>query len=617
VAVYRFAFAESFGTVPSPSLKQPPARIQIQDVRPQVDCGRYPVKSTRGDAVEVSANVFKDGHDILRAVVRYRPVGARKWLERPLEPVGNDRWQGSFEVSELGRWQFTVEAWVDRYATLLDELDRKLAAGQRDLAGETSEAEALFDPGTVEEWHAAAAELGAKDRHGKTALPHPFEVDVERERARFGAWYELFPRSWGGFEGVRKVLPRLAELGFDVIYLPPIHPIGTTNRKGRNNALAAAKGDPGSPWAIGGPDGGHDAIHGELGTLKDFDRLVAEADEHGLEIALDFAIQCSPDHPWLQEHPEWFNRRPDGTLKYAENPPKRYQDIYNVNFESEDWPGLWEALRDVVLHWCRHGVRAFRVDNPHTKSVPFWEWLIREVRGEFPDTVFFAEAFTRPAMMTTLAKIGFSQSYTYFTWKNTKGELEEFLRMLLEWAPFYRPNFFVNTPDILHEYLQEGGRPAFEARLVLAATLSPSYGIYSGYEHLENVPVAAGSEEYLDSEKYEVKQRRLDGPLLPLVQRLNSIRRAEPALQRFENLRLLATHGEHIFAYAKGTEIAVAVNLDPHASREDVVVVPPDIGLPEEFPVRDLLTGERYRWRVGRNYVGLGPGQSHLLKVGA
>jgi starch synthase (maltosyl-transferring) len=603
--------------VPLPSLKQPPARIQIQDVRPQVDCGRYPVKSTQGDPVEVSANIFKDGHDILRAVIRYRHEGTRKWLERTLEPVGNDRWEGRFEASTLGRWQFTIEAWVDRYATLLDELDRKLAAGQTDLSGELSETEALFGPGTVDDWHGAARKLGAKDRHSKASLARPLEVDVERERAGFGAWYELFPRSWGGFKGVQKALPQLAELGFDVIYLPPVHPIGTTNRKGRNNALTAEQGDPGSPWAIGGPDGGHDAIHPELGTQKDFDRLVEAARKHGLEVALDFAIQCSPDHPWLKAHPEWFNRRPDGTLKYAENPPKRYQDIYNVNFDSEDWPGLWEALRDVVLHWCRHGVRAFRVDNPHTKSVPFWEWLIREVRDEFPDTVFFAEAFTRPAMMTTLAKIGFSQSYTYFTWKNTKAELTEFLQMLLAWAPFYRPNFFVNTPDILHEYLQEGGPPAFEARLVLAATLSPSYGIYSGYEHFENVPVAPGSEEYLDSEKYEIKQRKLDGPLLPLVRQLNSIRRDEPTLQRFDNLRLLGTHGEYVFAYAKGTEIAVAVNLDPHAPREDVVVVPSDLGLPEEFPVRDLLTGERYRWRIGRNYVGLGPGQSHLMKIGA
>jgi starch synthase (maltosyl-transferring) len=599
-----------------PAAKHPPPRIQIQDARPQVDCGRYPVKATEGDEVAVSARIFKDGHDVLRAVVRYRQAGTRKWLEQPLEPVGNDRWEGTFAIGAPGRWQFTVEAWVDRYATLLDELDRKLAAGQTELAGELSEAEVLFGPGKLEDWRLAAPALGAKDRHGKTCLERPLEVDVERERARFGAWYELFPRSWGRFAGVERVLPQLAELGFDVVYLPPIHPIGTTNRKGRNNALVAAKGDPGSPWAIGGPEGGHDAIHPELGTAADFERLVAAARAAGMEIALDFAIQCSPDHPWLSEHPEWFNRRPDGTLKYAENPPKRYQDIYNVNFESEDWRGLWEALRDVVLHWCRLGVRAFRVDNPHTKSVPFWEWLIGEVRAEFPDTIFFAEAFTRPAMMTTLAKLGFSQSYTYFTWKNTKAELTEFLQQLLDWSPYYRPNLFANTPDILHEYLQAGGRPAFEARLVLAATLSPSYGIYSGYERCENVPVAKGSEEYLDSEKYEVKRRTLEGPLLPLVRKLNEIRRAEPALQRFENLRLLDTHGEHVFAFAKGDDLLVAVNLDPHAPREDVVVVPAGLGVPDELPVRDLLTGERYRWRVGRNYVGLGPGRSHLLKIG-
>ncbi|MDX6398137.1 MAG: hypothetical protein QOJ43_1545 [Gaiellaceae bacterium] len=602
--------------MPALTGKQPPARILIQDVRPQVDCGRYPVKVTQGDPVAVEATIFKDGHDILRAVVRCRPAGSRKWLERPLEPVGNDLWRGTFEPTELGRWQFAIEAWVDRYATLLDELERKLAAGQADLSGERAEAEALFGAGELEDWRSAAPSLGAKDRHGKVAS-ETLEADVERLRARFGAWYELFPRSWGGFKGVQKVLPQLADLGFDVLYLPPIHPIGATNRKGRNNALVAAKGDPGSPWAIGGAEGGHDAIHPELGTLKDFDNLVAAANDAGLEIALDFAIQTSPDHPWLEQHPEWFNRRPDGTLKYAENPPKRYQDIYNVNFDSEDWQGLWEALRDVVLHWCRHGVRAFRVDNPHTKSVPFWDWLIHEVRAEFPETVFFAEAFTRPAMMTALAKIGFSQSYTYFTWKNTKSELQEFLTLLLEWAPYYRPNFFANTPDILHEYLQAGGRPAFEARLVLAATLSPSYGIYSGYENCENVAVAPGSEEYLDSEKYELKRRTLDGPLLPLVKRLNEIRRAEPALQRFENLRLLDTHGEHVFAYLKGTEVAVVVNLDPYLAREDVVVVPSDALLPDEFPVRDLLTGERYRWRIGRNYVGLAPGQSHVMKIGA
>src|SRR5207302_1746428 len=385
-----------------------------------------------------------------------------------------------------------------------DELRRKVEAGQADLSSELAEGAALLGRKSITVEEGLAAEAG--DRHGVAESPQ-LQVDVDRERAAFGAWYELFPRSWGGFAGVERVLPRLSELGFDVVYLPPIHPIGETNRKGRNNALVAGPGDPGSPWAIGSALGGHTAIDPALGTLGDFDRLVARARELELEIALDFAIQCSPDHPWLAEHPEWFHRRPDGTLKYAENPPKKYQDIYNVNFESEDWKGLWAALRDVVLFWVARGVTVFRVDNPHTKPVPFWEWLIDEVRGDHPEVIFLAEAFTRPAMMTTLGKAGFAQSYTYFTWKNTRWELLEFMAQLLEWKETYRPNVFTNTPDILHEYLQAGGPPAFEARLVLASTLSPSYGIYSGYEHFENVPVKQGSEEYLDSEKYETKQR--------------------------------------------------------------------------------------------------------------
>jgi len=598
-----------------PSSKQPPPRIQIQDVQPQVDCGRYPAKSTVGERVEITATIFKDGHDLLRAVVRYRAAGTRKWLERPLRLLGNDHWAGELEPTELGRWQFTVEAWVDRYASFLGELDRKLEAEQLDLTSELSEGELLFGGGELAAWREAAPALGAKDRHAKASLGAPLELDVERERARFGSWYELFPRSWGGFKGVAAVLPELAELGFDVVYLPPVHPIGRTNRKGRNNALVAAKGDPGSPWAIGSPEGGHEAIHPELGTWKDFDAMIEAGRKVGVEVALDLAIQCSPDHPWLVEHPEWFNRRPDGTLKYAENPPKKYQDIYNVNFDSEDWRSLWDELRLVVLGWCERGVRIIRVDNPHTKSVGFWEWVIRGVRTEFPDTIFLSEAFTRPAMMTTLAKAGFGQSYTYFTWKNTKAELVEFVELLLGWSPYYRPNFFVNTQDILHEYLQRGGPPAFAARLVLAATLSPSYGIYSGFESFENVPLREGSEEYLDSEKYELKQRKLDGPLLPLVRRLNELRRAEPALQRFENVRFLETDGEHLLAYAKGRELVVVVNLDPFAPREDVVIVRHELGLPPEFAVTDLLSGERYRWRVGRNYVGLAPGQSHVLKL--
>jgi starch synthase (maltosyl-transferring) len=617
VAVYRFADLESGLTVPRSRANQPPARIQLQSVRPQVDCGRYPAKATEGDRVDVTAVIFRDGHDLLRAVVKYRPAGTKKWLERPLRSLGNDRWAGSFDVTELGRWHFTIEAWTDPYATWLDEYDRKATGGQVEFSGELSEGRALFgEQGEVEDWRSRAPELAQKHRRDAVSLEKPLEVDVERERARFGSWYELFPRSFGGFKGVERQIPRLAELGFDVLYLPPIHPIGATNRKGRNNALTARPSDPGSPWAIGSEQGGHDAIHPELGSEQEFRSLVDTARAAGCEICLDFAIQTSPDHPWLEEHPEWFNRRPDGTLKYAENPPKRYQDIYNLNFASEDWQGLWAALRDVLLHWCDLGVRAYRVDNPHTKSVPFWEWAIREVRAEYPDAIFLAEAFTRPAMMTTLAKIGFSQSYTYFTWKNTKPELYEFIGLLLEWAPYYRPNFFANTPDILHEYLQVGGPPAFEARLVLAATLSPSYGIYSGYEHYENVPVRQGSEEYLESEKYETKRRALDGPLLPLVRTLNEIRRAQPSLQRFENLRFLETQSEHLIAYAKGEDLAVVVNLDPFAEHEGLAIVTPDVGFPEgEFGAVDLLTGQRYRWRTGRNYVRLGPGKSHIMRI--
>jgi starch synthase (maltosyl-transferring) len=452
-----------------------------------------------------------------------------------------------------------------------------------------------------------------------TALAKPLELAVDRELARFGAWYELFPRSWGGFAGVEKVLPQLAELGFDVVYLPPIHPIGETNRKGKNNALRAARADPGSPWAIGSTDGGHDGIHPDLGTIDDFDRLVASARGLGLEICLDFAIQCSPDHPWLQEHPEWFNRRPDGTLKYAENPPKKYQDIYNVNFDSEDWQGLWNALRDVVAYWVGHGVKVFRVDNPHTKPVPFWEWLIAEIHKQDPEVVFLAEAFTRPVMMQTLGKAGFSQSYTYFTWKNTKTELIDFVRDVVNWSPWYRPNFFVNTPDILHEYLQKGGRPAFEARLVLAATLSPSYGVYSGYEWLENEPVREGSEEYLDSEKYEAKQRTLEAaPLAPLIKQLNTIRRENPALQRVENVTFLETESEHLLAYAKvagDNAVVTVVNLHPYEAHEGVTVLPASLGLAPSFTARELLTDEEFGWRTGRNYVRLEPGQSHVIRI--
>jgi starch synthase (maltosyl-transferring) len=659
--------AEGWSVLPRPHDRTAPPRIQILNPAPMIDCGRFPAKRTVAEWVEVSADVFRDGHEILRAQVRYRGPDDAEWSETPMRwidrEVDGDRWAGAFEVDRVGRWEFTVEAWSDLFATWRDELRRKLESGQHDLRGELSEGAVLLEealdrmrngdaaraPGpdsdrrlvehvlvtladaTAPEEAKHDAVLGPEllaaverhpDRHDSTGLERSLPLDVERVRARFGAWYELFPRSFGGFEGVRRRLPRLAELGFDVLYLPPIHPIGVTNRKGRNNSLEAKPGDPGSPWAIGGAEGGHDAIHPELGTVEEFETLVGEAREHGLEIALDFAIQCSADHPWLKEHPEWFNRRPDGTLKYAENPPKRYQDIYNVNWDSEDWRGLWDALRDVLMTWVERGVRVFRVDNPHTKPLPFWEWLIGEVRPEYPDVIFLSEAFTRRVKLRALAKAGFSQSYTYFTWKNGRHELTEYMHELAlsGMQEYCRPNFFANTPDILGEYLVHGGPPAFETRLVLAATLSPTYGIYSGYEHFENVPVREGSEEYLDSEKYEVKRRELDGPLLPEIARINRIRRENAALQHLSNIVFLETENDGLVAYHKrwgDNTIIVVVCLDPHRAQEGVAVVPAWLGLPPAFAVEDLLDGGRYDWRLGRNYVRLGPGErmAHLLRV--
>jgi len=595
----------------------PGERIVVSEVSPQVDCGRWPAKACVGDRVAVAATIVRDGHDPLRAVVRHRR-GRARWHEEPLRFLGNDRFAGSFPVDAVGRWQFEIEAWVDRHAAWLDEHDRKVAAGQTDLAGELAEGEALFGPGDLEDWRAAADALGTEERPG-AARGGPLPIEVERERARAGAWYELFPRSWGGLRAVAEVVPALAEHGFDVLYLPPIHPIGVTNRKGRNNAEHAEAGDVGSPWAIGAAEGGHDAIDPRLGDEDDLAALVEALRAHGMELALDLALQASPDHPWLGEHPEWFQHRPDGSLKYAENPPKRYQDIHNFDWDTKDRKGLWEAFRAVVLRWCEAGVTVFRVDNPHTKPIPFWEWLIAEVRRRHPETVFLSEAFTRPALTTLLAKAGFSQSYTYFTWKNTKPELVELVEQLRVWSPYLRPNLWPNTPDILHATLQQGGRPAFECRLVLAATLSPSYGIYSGYEACENVPVREGSEEYLDSEKYEVKKRALEGPLLPLIRRVNEIRRAHPALQRFANLDWLETHSDDLIAYAKrdGEDVVITVvNLDPTKLQEGLCILPPEIGLPDTFTAVDLLADKSFRWRTGRNYVGLPPGGAHVIVVG-
>ena len=629
----------------------PPARIRIQLPSPTIEEGRWPVKRTVGDTVAVSADVFRDGHEVLRAVVRYRPQGARRWSEAPLHAVdahhNGVRWAGEFSVDMPGRTQWTIQAWVDLFAGWRDEVARKLDAGQVDLSGEASEGVVLLRDATQQaegadrdalEAAASALEAGepiqqALDaelaaivernaaRAEVTELPKPLEVAVDRVLGRFGAWYELFPRSWGGFRGVQEQLPHLAELGFDVLYLPPIHPIGHTNRKGRNNALVAGPDDPGSPWAIGDENGGHTAVHPDLGTIEDFDALVQAARDHRIEIALDFAIQCSADHPWLREHPEWFHHRPDGTLKYAENPPKKYQDIYNVNWNCEDWQGLWNALLDVVRYWVDHGVRVFRVDNPHTKPLPFWEWLIGEIHATHPEVIFLAEAFTRRAMMRALAKLGFTQSYTYFTWKNLRWELEEYAGELAhtEEREYFRPNFFVNTPDILTDYLAEGGPPAFAPRLILAATLSPTYGIYSGFENFEHVQ-RPGAEEYIDNEKFEIKQRSLDGPLLPLVQRLNHIRRDNPALQRLENLRFLDAQNDALIAYAKreGRNLVITVvNTDPHHAQEGLVNVPYELGVPPSFTVTDLLDLGRYDWHLGGNYVRLDPSEraGHVLHV--
>ena len=645
--------------MPAPvPLEPPPPRIQIEAPRPLIDAGRYAAKRCAGDTVAVSATIFRDGHDVLRAVVSYRAAGEEEWRERAMRRIDahidGDTWAGDFVVDAEGTWEWTITAWSDAFASWRDELGRKVAFGQTDLAGELSEGVVLLraaaerasdagDRATIEGAlavlegsgpEAPKTDAGLKpelfaaierhpDRSAATTMAAPVRVEVDRVRARFGAWYELFPRSWGGFTGVEAQIPKLAELGFDVLYLPPIHPIGVTNRKGRNNALTAGPDDPGSPWAIGHHDvGGHDAIHPELGTPEEFRSLVRAGREHGVEICLDFAIQCSADHPWLTEHPEWFNRRPDGSLKYAENPPKKYQDIYNVDFDSEDWRGLWDALLEILRHWVGEGVKVFRVDNPHTKSIAFWEWAIAEIRATDPDVIFLAEAFTRAAMMRTLAKAGFSQSYTYFTWKNSRFELQEYVTELAhsEMAEYYRPNFFANTPDILNEYLVHGGPPAFSARLLLAATLSPTYGIYSGFESFENVPVREGSEEYLDSEKYEAKARALDGPLLPFVGRLNAIRRENPALQRLGNVTFLDTENDALIAYAKreaGNTILCVVNVDPRHAQEGLCVVPYELGLPPAFSVTDLLSGERFDWRIGRNYVRLDPGEraGHVFRV--
>jgi starch synthase (maltosyl-transferring) len=596
-------------------------RVIVEGVTPEIDEGRYPAKRTAGEEVVVEADVYADGHDVLAAMLLWRKRGEPDWQETAMVPLGNDRWRAAFRATELfATYEFTVEGWVDPRATWKHGLEKKIAAGQ-DVSSERREEKRL-----------------PKDSGRSTATRYPrvLRVITERERARFGAWYEMFPRSCGSdptrsgtFLEAAARLPYIAAMHFDVVYLPPIHPIGTSFRKGRNNALQAEPGDPGSPWAIGSPDGGHTAVEPGLGTLADFDRFVRAARTQQLEVALDIAFQASPDHPYVTSHPEWFRHRPDGTIKYAENPPKKYQDIYPFDFDSKDWQGLWHELKGVIEFWIARGVTIFRVDNPHTKPFPFWEWALGEIRAKHPETIFLAEAFTRPKIMRRLAKIGFAQSYTYFTWRNTKEELEEYFTELTqtEVREYMRPNLFANTPDILHEYLQNGGRPAFQARLVLAATLGANYGIYSGFELCENVPVKPGSEEYLDSEKYQIKPRNLSAPdsLAGLIARVNRIRREHRSLQFDRGLEFHQTNNPQLICYTKRTPdgsdpVMVVVNLDPLNMQHGHVKLPLyDWKLPLDATVEaeDLLTGETYTWRGEWNYVRLDPqiAMAHILAL--
>jgi len=632
--------------------KQLRRTVVIENVAPTVDAGRYPIKREVGDSLEVSADIFKEGHETLVAFLKYRRVDQTAWREAPMRFVDNDRWAGAFVLEDNARYLYTIEALPDAFRSWLADLDKRVAAGQ-DVASELREGAALVEaaagraPGDDARRLAGWAKaLAGGDQVAATAAAHDaalgrlmdthldradatwaereYEVVVDRERARFAAWYEFFPRSnvagrHGTFRDAESQLERAAAMGFDVAYLPPIHPVGRTHRKGRNNALTAQPGEPGSPWAIGGPEGGHDAVHPDLGTLADFDRFVARARELGLEVALDFAIQCSPDHPWVREHPEWFFHRPDGTIKYAENPPKKYQDVYPLNFWGDDPLPLWQEMKRIVEFWIGHGVATFRVDNPHTKPVRFWEWLIREVQTAHPETVFLAEAFTRPKMMKALAKAGFTQSYTYFTWRNEKQELADYLTEITTppVAEYFRGNLWPNTPDILHETLQGGGPPAFRTRLVLAATLSSLYGIYSGYELGENTPFAPGSEEYLNAEKYELKVRDWSAPgnLVGDVTRINRIRREHRALQLYRNLRFHPSSDPHVLWYSKMTPqrddvVFVAVNLDPHGAHAAIVDVPIDeLGLAPDQPYRmqELLSEVSYEWRGPRGFIDLNP----------
>ena len=642
-----------------------PSRVIVEGVEPEIDAGRFPAKRTVGEDVIVGADVFTDGHDLIAAVLRHRHTPADEWTEVGMEPQPNDRWTGRFTVTRPGWYEYTVQAWVDRFASWRRDLAKKADAGQ-DLTSDLLEGAELVrrtaarTAGPDGDWlrgqadridrgdpparvqaalDPALAVVMARhaDREFGFVYDRVLRVWVDRERARFGTWYELFPRSTadepgrhGTFRDVEKRLPYVAGMGFDVLYLPPIHPIGRAFRKGPNNSLTAGPGDPGSPWAIGGPEGGHKAVNPALGTLSDFDRLVKAARDQGIEVAMDVAFQCSPDHPYVKEHPEWFRHRPDGTIKYAENPPKKYQDIYPLDFECDDWQNLWKELLSVVLFWADRGVRVFRVDNPHTKPFRFWEWLIAQVQEQYPDCIFLSEAFTRPKVMKYLAKGGFTQSYTYFTWRNTKYEITTYFTELTQTQvrEYMRPNLFANTPDILPEYLQNGGPPAFQIRLVLAATLGATYGIYGPpFETFEATPVQPHKEEYLDSEKYQVRHWDWDKPgvFREFVALVNKARRENPALQSDHRLRFYPTDNEQILFFTKTTAdlsnvVLVVCNLDPYHTQSGYIRVPvAELGLDpgDSYQMQDLLTGAYFLWHGESNYVSLDPkaAAAHVLRL--
>jgi starch synthase (maltosyl-transferring) len=620
-------------------------RVVIEGVTPEVDAGRFPAKRAQGETVTVEADIFADGHDALAAVLRFRHQAAAGWTEVPMAPLVNDRWRGEFPVTELGKYRFTLEGWVDHFETWSRQLAKRVQAGQ-DVKVELEVGARMLEQAAARaDGNAAdaarlmtlaralrgstpptpdgeASELMRRyaDRSLSTVYERELEMVVEPVKARFSAWYEIFPRSVGKFEDVERLLPDIARLGFDVLYFPPIHPIGRTHRKGANNR-PAEPGEPGSPWAIGSDAGGHKSVNPDLGTLDDFRHLVGEAERHGIEIALDIAFQCSPDHPYTKEHPEWFKHRPDGSIQYAENPPKKYEDIYPFDFETEAWQSLWQELLSIFTFWVDQGVHIFRVDNPHTKPFAFWEWVLGELKRAHPEVITLSEAFTRPKVMFRLAKVGFSQSYTYFSWRNTAYEVYQYFTELAQppIREFFRPNLWPNTPDILTEYLQHGGRAAFQARLILAATLGASYGIYGpAFELLESRPREQGSEEYLDSEKYQVRAWDRDRPdsLRELVAIVNRIRRENPALQTDRGLRFHPTENDQLLAYTKSTQdnanvILTVVNVDPHHVQRGMVTLPlDDLGIERDRPYQahELISGARYLWNGQRNFIELNPG---------